>query len=89
VAVAVGVLHAQQVEEVPGQHQLDGSLVAAEVLQQPGELRGRLEDVVARRAPDVGVGQEHQQGVVREPAPDGAVGGAVARLGPPYPLVSS
>jgi hypothetical protein len=46
--VAVGVPHAQQVEEVPGQDQLDGPLVVVEFLQQHGELRGGLEDVAAR-----------------------------------------
>jgi hypothetical protein len=45
---AADVLHAQHVEEVPGQHQLDGPLVVVEVLQQHGELHGGLEDVAAR-----------------------------------------
>jgi len=40
-----------QVEEVSGQHQLDRSVVAVQVLQQQGELRGRLEDVAACRPP--------------------------------------
>jgi len=78
IPAAVGILHAQHVEKVPGQHQLDGSLVAVQVLQQQGELRGGLEDVAARRPPDVGVGQEHEQGVVRELVPDDAIGGSVA-----------
>ena len=38
IPVAVGIVHAQHVEEVPGQHQLNGSLVAVEVLEQQGEL---------------------------------------------------
>jgi hypothetical protein len=72
VAVA-RVLHAQQVQEVPGQDQLDGPVVAVEVPQQPGELAGGLEDVAARRPADMGVGQEHQQRVVREVVADDAV----------------
>jgi hypothetical protein len=43
-----GVPHAQQVEEVAGQDQLNGSVVVVEVLQQHGELRRGLEDIAAR-----------------------------------------
>jgi hypothetical protein len=94
VAVAAGVLHAQQVEEVPGHHELDGSVVAVEVLDQQGELRGRLEDVAARGPSDVGVGQEREQRVVGELAPDDAIGrGPAQHTRPaapaPFPILAT
>ena len=48
ILVAPGVPQAQQVEDVSGQDQLDGSLVVVEMHQQHGELRGGLEDIAAR-----------------------------------------
>ena len=94
VAVAAGILHAQHVEEVPGDHELDGSVVAVEVLDQQGELRGRLEDVAARGPSDVGVGQEHEQRFVRELAPDDAIGrGPAQHTRPaapaPFPILAT
>jgi hypothetical protein len=90
--VAAGILHAQHVEEIPGDHELDGSVVAVEVLDQQGELRGRLEDVAARGPSDMGVGQEHEQRVVRELVPDDAIGGGPAQhtrpaAPAPFPIV--
>jgi hypothetical protein len=79
VAGAGGILHAQHVEEVSGHHELDGSIVTVEILDQQRELRRRLEDVAAWRPSDVGVGEEHEERLVREVVPDDAIGGGIAQ----------
>jgi hypothetical protein len=94
VASAVGILHAQHVEEVPGHHELDGSVVAVEVLDQQRELGRRLEDVAARGPSDVGVGKKHEEGVVRELVPDDAIGGGLVQhtrpaAPAPYPILAT
>ena len=66
-------------KKVSGHHELDGSTVTVEVLEQQRELGRRLEDVAVRGPSDVRVGQEHEERVVREVVPEDALGSAIAQ----------
>ena len=61
----------QQVEEVPGQHQLHGSVSGRELFEEGRQVFGRLEVVLARVAAYVRVRQENHQRVVPQQARSG------------------
>jgi hypothetical protein len=60
----------QQIDEVASEHELDRTVVLCEVGEERRQLQRRVEDVAAVRSSDVGVGQEHEQRVLRQLVPD-------------------